>query len=189
MLVNEDYTLVIRLDSATLDAEDVTVGVKAPNSDFFEQIEVSEDNFEYADYNYYNIVIPKDLICETGTYVFAVEGYETEYFETRECLPKPYSSSPPADTCIVTGNIRDISGRAQVYENVDVTVYPVKLPLTISSNLTLGQRVIARTDFDGYFSIPVIRGAEVRFEIKKAGVRFQAIIPDEDTIEITELIP
>lgn len=189
MVVNEDYILVAKLDSQEFVAEDIALSVKAPGEDFFEEVEVDEENFEYADYGYYNLTIPKDLIKETGTYIFRVEAYEMALFFERECLPKPYSSSPPAEVCIVTGNIRDISGRARVFENVLVTVYPTKLPLNICNNLTLGQKVSTRTDFDGFFSLPVVRGAEVRFEIKDAGVRFQAIIPDEDTIRIEDLIP
>jgi len=189
MISHEDYILVVNLGTTGLTFEDVALAYKAPSSVSFESIDFEEEDFSEAQFGFYNINVSKDLICETGTYLFKLDGYELEIFEEREALPKPLSSSPAPDICIVTGNVRLISGGVDSFENVTVTARPVKLPANYDGTLTLSNRVTARTDFDGFFSIPVIRGAEVRFEIKDAGIRFQAIVPDEDTIRLDELIP
>lgn len=189
MIANQEYTLVTNLGQEGLLLEDVAILIKKPTSTSFEEIGLLEEDFQEAEAGYYNIKISSSLLDQLGTYVFNITGYELEIFEERENLPRPLSSTPAPDTCIVTGNARNLAGQAEVFRNIVITARPVKLPAVFNGTLTLGQRVDTRSDFDGFFSIPVIRGAEVRFEIQSAGVRFQAVIPDQDTIRIEELMP
>lgn len=189
MLINTDYILVLELGQEGYLPEDVAISIKAPSSLAFVPMDLTTENFLEAEMGIYNIVIAKENISELGTFMFQVNAYQVEKIEIREAVVKPYSSTPPPDICLVTGNLRNIAGKAEVFQNVLVSVYITKLPSVISGSMILGKRVDTRTDFDGFFSLPVIRGANVRFEIEKAGVRFTADIPDVDTVRMEDLIP
>lgn len=187
MIAFEDYVLTVDLGSEGL--SDLALHVKRPDSSAFEEIELEEENIKDVGNGFYDFHLLKEDVRETGTYIFQVLGYQLEEFVEREALPKPLSSSPSPEVCIVTGNVRNISGQASIDQNTHVTVRPLELPVVSHENLLLGNKHSTVTDFDGFFSLPVVRNSTVIFEIKDAGVRFRTEIPDVDTIRIEELIP
>lgn len=187
MLVGQNYTLV--LDLLTPGLTDVTFEIKKPSGESFVETALEEGDFTEAGYGYYNILIRKELVDQLGTYVFRISGYELEVFEEKECGPVPLSSAVPPDVCVVMGNIRNASALVEAFANVHVTAKPLKLPLEIGGTMMLGKRVLTYTDHSGFFQLPLVKGMVALIEIPDAGVRFQATIPDVDTVRIEDIIP
>lgn len=191
MILGAPYTLVVNLGATGILDTDVTLNVKKPESLVFEEVVLNTTNFKEAIDNYYNITIPLEIADQLGTYIFKVDetvGPSTQYLE-RECLPQPLSSTPAPGTCVVNGNVRNVTGGMSNYNNTIVTAQPLKLPAEVSGSLILGGKVKTYTDHDGYFSLPLVIGMTVIIEVPDAGVRFQTIIPDEATVRIEDLIP
>jgi len=187
MIAYKDYVLVVNLGLPAL--ADIYVAVKKPTSDVFEDLIIDPLTIIEGEYNYYNIPIYKEHIEEIGTYIFHVYGYSFDIFVERECLPQPLSSIPAPATCVVTGNVRNITGAAESYKNVQVIAYPLKLPQVAGNNVLTGGRVTTHTDWDGFFSMPLVIGQTVIIEIIAAAVRFQAEIPDQPTVRIEDIMP
>jgi hypothetical protein len=191
MIQGAPYTLVVNLGATGILDTDVTLNVKKPESLVFEEILLDTSNFQETVDNYYNITIPLEIADQLGTYIFKVEesvGPSTQYLD-RECFPQPLSSTPSPGVCVVNGNIRDVTGIAKSYNNTVITAQPLKLPLEVSGSLILGSKVKTYADHDGYFSLPLVIGMTVIIEVPDAGVRFQAVIPDQATVRIEDIIP
>lgn len=189
MIAGEDYILTVNLEQTGLNPEDLSLSLVKPSEAEFEPVELESEDISEVGLGYYKFPVPRAQLGETGTYLFRVMGYELDKVVERECLPRPLSSVPAPEVCLITGNIRDVSGRMNAFENVEIILRPLKLPAQFSGTFVLGNRSVTRTDFDGFFSIPAVRGATVIVEIKDAGIRFQAVVPDQDTIRIEDLMP
>ena len=187
MIINQDWTLVIKMNPG-LTAADVLVKVKAPSAIVFSTVPyISIEDFVASEGDYYNIKIPKSFITEVGDYVFSVTNPFVVIELTEEALP--YYGPTASDLCVIYGNVRDIGGTMPSYQNVQLVVYPVKLPEVVGSTFTLGQRLTISVDYTGSFSIPLLIGSTAVFEIKDAGMRIQAVIPDAPTASLASLIP
>ncbi len=187
MFIGQDYILVVDLFNTGI--TDVTFEMKTPLGESFSEIALEEGDFVEAGYGYYNIFVRKELIDQLGTFVFRVSGYELDVFEERECNPVPLNSAMAPEVCVVMGNIRNASAQVDAFENVAVVAKPLRLPLEIGGTLTLGKRVVTYTDHSGFFQLPLIKGMLALIEIQDAGVRFQATIPDVDSVRIEDIIP
>ena len=98
MIVHQDYILVADLILPNI--EEATIFIKRPSSLSFEEVDQPlATDFQEAEDGYYNVLIRKELITETGTYIFKVAGYEFSYTFERECLPSPLTSEPPPGVC------------------------------------------------------------------------------------------
>lgn len=189
MIQNTDYYLVVYLGAQGISSVDVALSYKKPSETSFTSYDLDDSNFQEAELGYYNIKVDKAVLDLLGTYLFRVEAYEIDEVIEKESLPLPLSSNPAPDVCIVTGNIRNISGNAETFSNIAIVVSPRRLPIIADSNLVMGKKITARADYDGFFSIPVIKGATVIFEIEEVGLRFQVVIPEQSTARIEDLIP
>jgi len=169
--------------------------IKRPSALDFEQVVLEDESyFIEAAAGYYNILIIKDYIDEPGTYILSLSHYITtmsfgDIEESKEAVPAPIYSASNSDTCLVTGNVGTVGGSIEPYSNVAISAVPVKLPSETSGVITLGTKLQVYADYQGYFAMPLVKGMEVIFEIRAAGVRFQALIPDLPTIRIEDLMP
>lgn len=188
MIAGASYTLVVQLDPGITE---VQVYVKKPSNVSFDEVPLLAGDFlECTDVpGFYNIKVKKEFTNEVGTYIFKVVGYELEEFFQKECYPQPLSSVPAPGVCIVTGNVRTISGNYQYYKNTVISAHPLKLPKEVNGSLILGSKVHTYADHEGFFSLPLIVGMTVLIEIPDSGVRFQAVIPEVESIRIEELMP
>lgn len=187
MIIEQDYTLVVDLINTGI--TEIVLEGKKPTSTTFSEIILGVDDFAEAEHGFYNIKVPGSFITEYGKYIFRITGYELELFETQECNPTPLHSVIPPEVCIVMGNIRNASANVEAFAQVRIEARPLKLPHLVSGTFTLGQIVHTYTDYSGYFQLPLIRGMTALIEIKDVGVRFQAVIPDADTVRIEDLVP
>jgi len=187
MILRQSYILVADLINEGL--SDIAVKVKKPTSLSFETLELSEGSIQDAEMGYYNIEIPSDIIDEIGTFVFQILAYETEVFIEKESVPAPPYSTETPDVCVITGNVKDISGNVSYFPQIGIEARPLKLPALYKGTHILGQRVLVYSDHNGFFQLPLIRGMTALIEIKDAGIRFQALIPHQESIRIEDLMP
>jgi hypothetical protein len=190
MILGTNYTLVTKLTVSSLLVTDVSVYMKAPSSSTFELLTIAPENFVECARGYYNIVIPKEKILELGTYVFSLEGLLIVTIEEkRECLPAPIGAIVPPNICIVRGNVLNIAAQSDAIDRVAINARPIALPNNQVGSYILGKDIVAYADYSGAFQLPLIRGMTVIVEIKSAGVRFQAVVPDLDTVRLEDLEP
>lgn len=188
MLVGRDYTLVANLGQEGLLINDLVISIKKPSSTEFEPAkEVLPFQVVEAEEGLYNIKIDKEDIPEIGIYYFKLEAYEFNTLIKQEATYDPRTGAVPPSLCVVTGTIRNLSGDVKVFEGVEVTARLLNLPKFIDGNLIVSDRVRTFTNFEGFFSLPLIRGSKVIFEIKATGKRFQTTIPDTDLVSIEDL--
>lgn len=185
MILRQSYTLTVDLGSESL--EDLAIRIKKPTSLSF--IDLPEISIQEAELGYYNFTIPGEVIDELGTYIFQIMGYETEKFVQRESVPTPPYSVESPEVCVVTGNVKNISGGLSIYPQTAIEARPLHLPALYSGTYVLSDRVVVYSDQNGHFQLPLIRGMTAIVEIKNAGIRFQAQVPHQDSIRIEDLIP
>jgi len=103
-----------------------------------------------------------------------------------EVAVKPLTVTASPSTCLVFGNVKDLSGLPS--EDVkEVVAQIVALPnITDGTHLTVDP-IKVFTDVDGFFKMNLVRGALVRIEIADAGVRRQFTVPDQDTVDLADL--
>jgi hypothetical protein len=91
--------------------------------------------------------------------------------------------------CNVFGTLRYPTGEPVVDNDIEVFVDPTTaLPRINQSSILTGKSVILRTDEDGYFESPLMRGALVTLHIKQSNFQCQFAVPDADEVDI-ETIP
>ena len=187
MILSQPYILVVKLPSEGI--TDIAVKVKPPSALGFESIELPEESIQEAELGFYNITIPGSVINEIGTYVFQVLAYEVDILVTQEAIPTPPYTVESPETCVVTGNVKDISGKLSTFPQIAIEARPLKLPALYNGTYVLGQRVVVYSDHNGHFQLPLIKGMTALIEVKDAGIRFQATIPHQDSIRIEDLMP
>lgn len=189
MIAGSDLSLLVDIGSNIGDG--FTVGVKAPSSISFIVLEKEITNPTYSDYGFYNFHIPKEHLLEVGTYAFVVTDTtaSNETKITKEAMPTPVNTESSVNTCIISGNVRDIAGHYDVDDQVLITAMPLHLPLPGSSSFIAAKKIKTLTDYSGNFSMPILIDTDVIFEIKDAGVRFQATVPDLPSVNLKDLMP
>ncbi len=190
MILGKNYTLVTKLLISSLLSTDVDVYMKSPSSSTFERLTIAPENFIECTKGYYNILIPKEKILEEGTFIFSLEGILFGVVEEkRECLPAPIDAVIPPNVCIVRGSVLNIAAQSDALDRVAINARPLSLPNNQVGSYILGKDIVVFADYSGAFQLPLIRGMTVIIEIKSAGVRFQAVVPDLDTVRLEDLQP
>ncbi len=189
MIAGAEYTLVLKFTSNI--GDNFNVEIKRPSDVVFGIIEKEISVPTYSERGYYNFTIPAEYMTELGRYIFTavnLDNAEEQVLEV-ECLPSPINTEVALNKCIVTGNIRDITGDYDVEDQTLITALPRRLPTALQNTFISGKKIKTLTDYQGNFSFPIIIGMEVIFEIKDSGVRFQATIPDLPTVNLKDLMP
>lgn len=185
MIAGAKNTLVVKVE----DTLEFIVSYKKPSSTTFEELSLSSEDIVACERGYFNILLKPEWLLEIGTYIFLIEGYEYSQEISKEVMPLPLSSLPAPGTCIVTGNVRNLTGEYQSYQNTIISATPLKLPSSVAGTLIIGGKVSTYSNHDGFFSMPLIVGMQVILEIPDAGVRFKAVIPDLPTVRLEDLMP
>ena len=113
-------------------------------------------------------------------------GTETAFLLENEAFP--WGSSKP-NTCTIYGTVSDIGGQVQPYAMVDVAIWPLKLPAVNNNTMTLGTRLTTYADSNGNFELVAVIGTTIVIEVPKAGFRLQAVVPNQGSVQLADLIP
>jgi hypothetical protein len=167
---------------------DVTVTFKKTGDTAFSTKTMDTSNWtEIAD-GYYTIQWDDTEMDTLGSFLYRVVGGAFDTVEAEfEIEPVPLTLSAPADTCIVSGNVADLTGVASVGEKVTFRI--VDLPKAIGSTIVVGKLLVTTADAMGSFSVALLRNSTVLVEIQSAGLKSQIIIPDQETANLIDLLP
>ena len=189
MIAGSEYILVLKF--TTNIGDNFSVEVKKPSDTVFSIIDSEITLPVHTERGYYNFIIPAEYMNELGRYIFvAVNTDNSEEQELAvECVPSPVNTEVALNKCIVSGNIRDITGDYDVEDQTLITALPRRLPTALQNTFVSGKKIKTLTDYQGNFSFPIIIGMEIIFEIKDSGVRFQATIPDLPSVNLKDLMP
>ena len=111
-----------------------------------------------------------------GTNDFILEGSEIP-------LPVP----PATDLCLVYGWLFEPNANPYAYQKFHVSIAQSPRGSQSGVVLTSGS-IIVETDKNGYFEFYAVRKYLVTIEIPQANLEIQVMIPDQDSIKITDLL-
>jgi hypothetical protein len=94
--------------------------------------------------------------------------------------------APDPSLCVVFGTVRNAGGTP--IAAAKVAAFASAVPQAVGGAQVTQQPVSTVTDADGYFELPLARGASVRFSISHTGVDTVLAVPDADSIDVTEWV-
>lgn len=169
-----------------LDHTDVTISTWQQGETEFTDIPATEDNFREIGNGFYAIDLPAFL--EPGMAIAFISG---PLFKdvTKEFIvePQPISMAAPVGVCVITGNIRDLSG--DIANTEQITFRLVRVPKNVGPSLVTSKRITTQPDAYGNFSVSLLKTATVLVEIPMCGLRVQIDVPDTETAALIDLIP
>ena len=104
-----------------------------------------------------------------------------------DVMPPPMYANNVHPTCIITGNIVDLSGHAQL--GTPVVFRPKNVPIVVGVSLIGASRILTYPDAYGNFSVELIRNVQAIVEIESSGIRHLITVPDLPTANILSLLP
>ena len=125
-----------------------------------------------------------------GYFIYTLSGVDFDNFNYEEFTIEPVPEGlvvPPPDTCIITGYVKNITGKTP--DLAKIMVRPVEFPAKYGQNIINADRITTVPDYSGQFQLELIRGAIVVIEIERAGIRHQITVPDTPAANLVDLLP
>ncbi|MGH7194141.1 MAG: hypothetical protein ACREJM_11530, partial [Candidatus Saccharimonadales bacterium] len=113
-------------------------------------------------------------------------------YDATDVDPAPLSFLASPATCIITGNIVDLAGRALSDQNQSLTIsFRISsVPQQVGNQSIISTRLITTTtDVFGNFSVALLRNAQVVMEADPLGLKQQFTVPDQDSATILSVLP
>jgi hypothetical protein len=167
--------------------DQVTVNIKKMGLGFSEKLLVEADWVDEGS-GFYTIKWSASDMSTLGNLTFTLEyPYQIDIYSSQfSVVPAPIQYSTPAQICVVTGSIRDITGTAM---STDIIFRPPHVPTTAGGSIVGAGLVRTATDAFGNFSVGLIRGTSVLVEIEKAGIRYVVSIPEAASARLLDILP
>jgi len=136
---------------------------------------------------FYTLKFSEAELDTIGPFFYKVSGtgFDMQFGEI-EVEPVPIAMNVAPSKCLVTGNVVDIGGAPT---RTTVLVRPVDFPVISGPSALSADPVQSFTDALGNFSVELIRGQVVIFEVERTGIRNQVTIPDQETAQLVDLLP
>jgi len=150
--------------------ETVILGVRSTDSNG--RVVIALDNASYK------IRLKKQLVAFTVPEEIAVSEDATFVLEGTEVV-LPIVPNP--QICVFYGTLFTLTGG-----RITGTTIEARLNNVSSLDIVTDSKVIARSNQQGQFRLPVVRGADVTLEIKDIGFRRQITVPDQVSKNIEE---
>lgn len=186
LMQNTGYDVV---PFTSLDPSDVSIVMRKTKGAFLTKLLTTENFINLGD-GWYVIIWSGSDMNEIGEFYFRITpnitgGIEVErYFDIE---PPPLYTNPEYQTCIVSGNLVDISG--EPISNAEIVFRPKNVPMTSGQSL-IGSHIYHTTpDAFGNFSVKLLRNSTVLVEIQSAGIRYIIVVPDLPTADLISLLP
>lgn len=91
------------------------------------------------------------------------------------------------ETCIVKGSLSDIMGNGP--KDTEILFHVVHIPTKKNNTLITGKPFSTVPDVNGNFTVALVKGTTVMCTIPSAGIKNQFKVPDQDTANLTDLLP
>jgi hypothetical protein len=107
---------------------------------------------------------------------------------TFDVVPRYLPEFLSEQTCIISGNVRDLVGTA--IAGVEVVFRPALMPqVTSQQSLVVGDFIRTASDAFGNFSIVLARGLRARLDIEQVGIKQMFTVPNKATATLLEILP
>lgn len=172
-----------------LSYNDVSLTIKKAGGLFSTKV-LSETTFIEVGSGYYEIywgVSDMDVIGEFYLKLTPEIDGGITFEKIFDVLPPPVFTSNAHPTCIITGNLIDISGSPMT--GAPIVFRPKNVPIFAGPSLLGSSRVPAYPDAFGNFSVELLRSVQVLVEIDNAGIRQLITVPDQETASLIDLLP
>lgn len=173
-----------------LDHSDITLYVRSPGSEDFQQVPLSSTTLKELGYGYYGATIDSENAESLGNGIafadFSTPGsipYETEF----QVIPVPRDLLVPEAACLIKGNMREITGDPMPGAKIEVR--GASFPARSGNTFVSITKYEVRTDAFGEFEFPVLRNQKVEILIPLSGVRYVVVVPDQETALLVDILP
>lgn len=167
---------------------DITVKIRKQGDPTFTTKVMNSSNFYSLGNGYYVLAFSGADLSVMGDFFFSISGLAFDTINSQfgvGPIPQELVIIPPS-VCNVMGNLRDLSSSPM--RDMQVTFRAVNYPLQSGLSVITADKVLARTDSQGNFSAPLIRGMTVMVEVERTGLRNQFVVPDAPTALLNDLI-
>lgn len=167
---------------------DININVSAPGSGSFAQISIVD--FTEIGFGYYSVTIPVTITANLGEVIAIAQGAGAVDFDKMYAVvPSPVTSTEEVDLCEIFGNIVDLTG-SPVRGNTPIVVRGNSGPIQVGNSLLSVNKIMTNTDASGNFSVKLLRGQSVNFQIEGVGIKNISItVPNQASANLKDLIP
>lgn len=138
-------------------------------------------------FGYYILKWSAQDLNTAGSFFFTLSGIGFDNFTFEEISLIPPEIVPDPAICMLTGNLRDVSGR--VPANTRITARMVAFPARYGQSVIQADVVFTVVDASGQFELPLVRNAVVVLEIDRAGIKNQITVPDQASVDLIDVLP
>lgn len=166
--------------------DDIVVSYWQQRESSFTNLELTEENFRELGNGFYAIDLP--AFTEAGSAKVFISGNIIRDVEVDlNVKPLPISMALPPRTCVITGNIADLTGEISRSEQIRFRI--ANVPKHVGQSIVTSRVITTTPDAFGNFSVALIYGATVLVEIPQCGIRSQIEVPEVETVSLLDLIP
>ena len=139
---------------------------------------------------FYIVKVRPEFLDTLGEVSFRVQGTGlSEQVIVDFVEPLPPSFAIDATRCIVSGNIKDLTGDVN-NKKYQIKFNLVSLPQQIGGvSLISSDTIVTMPDVFGNFSVILLCGTTVMVEIEAAGIKNQIVIPNQTSANLIDLLP
>ena len=166
---------------------DVTMRLRRSSESFLDKI-LDADNFVELEDGFYAVSFEAEETAVIGPLAYTISGGTIDqFYEVVDVIAAYPGMVPDLQTCMVYGNLVEITGMPTPHSPVSFKI--VGLPKVADSSLVTGMPIRVYSDSNGYFQASMLRGTTVLMDIEEAAVRYQFDTPDQDTVNVIDLLP
>lgn len=138
---------------------------------------------------FYVLKWPASILNVLGTFFFTLTGssFDNFVYDEFDVDPAPISLSTPADVCLVSGNLSDLS--ANPVHNAVISARLVSYPASGGSSVITSDSIRTVPDYFGNFTLPMIQGKTAIIEIERTSVKYQITVPYASSANFLDLVP
>lgn len=104
-----------------------------------------------------------------------------------DVVPAPIEALASPETCLITGNIVDLTGLAGFQDEVVFRL--AKRPSAVGGVFLLSDAIRTTPNVYGAFTVALTRGVQVIVSIERAGIRHQITVPDAAQAQLIDILP
>lgn len=97
------------------------------------------------------------------------------------------SSAPVATMCTVYGTVVDLAGNPMANTGIEVAIDRERLPRFAQHLVLSGTEYNTVTDANGYFAIPLVRGALATLHVKESDLKCEFTVPDLVQVNVEDI--
>lgn len=138
---------------------------------------------------FYTLLWPASYINRIGKFFYTMTGslFDNFLYDEFDIESPPLESFVAADTCVISGNLRDLGGVAGKGQTVAARL--INYPASSGPSIVTSDLVQTIPDYFGNFQIALLRGKTVLISIQRTAIHHQITVPDESTANLIDLLP